>query len=353
MPLIGATLLLAGCGGQASPAASSASAGGAPKPAASTGGAAASAPAGNAKVRFGINNTSISSTVYWMAQSAGVFTKNGLDVQLDPAAGRTSISSLVAGNEDGIAIGGPQTVLIAIQQGAPIRIVDIPSNVYNVIIVTPNDITSLDQLKGKRVGGQSETGINVTGLKRALKGVGLESGKDYTFVETGAESSANGLVAALLAHQIDAAPLDDVTAAQALKQGGYHVLLDMADPKANIQSAFSVVPFHNDFIQQHHETAQKLVDSLFQATQYMAGHKDETEALLKKQYKLSDPAQIDETYQRQVQLAAKDQTPTVANLTDAATYVPNGTTAIPQSQLEKSIDAEFATDAVKRGLAKY
>lgn len=342
-----AGMLLAGCsgsGGGASPAGGAGSPSGAvtAKPA-SPGAGASGAPE---KVRFGVNSTSSSTTLYWLSQSAGIFAKNGLDVELAPSAGRASLDAVVAGQLDGLAIGGPQTVLIAIQHGAPMHIVAVPSDVYNVIVVAPESITSLDQLKGKRIGGQSETAIDVTGVKRALHDVGLEAGKDYEFVDTGAAASGNGVVAALLAHQIDAAPLDDVTTQVALKQPGFHVLLDMADPNAHIRSAFSAIAFRDNFIQQRGTAAQKMMDSLVQGMAYMRGHKAETEAVIKERTKIDDPAQLESVYARQVQLMAKDPTPASEEFTDAATYVPKGTSAISSSQVAASFDPSFAKNAV-------
>ncbi|HLG73431.1 MAG TPA: ABC transporter substrate-binding protein [Chloroflexota bacterium] len=342
---LAAAILLAGCAGQAGPAAVQSPAGSA------AGAASAASPSGTGaadKVRFGINGTSTSTVLYWAAQSAGIFARNRLDVQLLPSAGRTSLNAVIAGDLEGLALGGPATVLIAIQHGAPLHIVAVPSDVYNVIIVAADGINSLDQLKGKRVGGQSETAIDVTGMKRVLHDAGLEAGKDYQYVDTGAAASGNGVVAALLAHQIDAAPLDDVTSQQALQQKGYHVLLDMADPRANIHSAFSVVALRDDFVQQHPDTAQRFVDSLLQGMTYMRDHKAETEQVIKTHWKVDDPAQVDSIYNRQIELLAKDPTPTKDELADAATYVPKGTPPIPASLVSSAIDPRLAQAALKQ-----
>jgi NitT/TauT family transport system substrate-binding protein len=342
--VIAATLLLAGCAGPASPAAVKSPAVSGASPAQSP---ISSAAGAGDKVRFGVNATSTSTVLYWLTQSAGIFARNKLDVQLLPSAGRTSLNAVIAGDLEGLALGGPQTVLIAIQHGAPLHIVAVPSDVYNVIIVATDGIASLADLKGKRIGGQSETAIDVTGIKRALHEAGLESGKDYEFVDTGAAASGSGVVAALLAHQIDAAPLDDVTSRLALQQKGYHVLLDMADPKAHIRSAFSVVALRDDFMQQHADVAQRLIDSLLQGMAYMRDHKTETEEVIKTRWKIDDSAQVESIYTRQVELLAKDPTPAIDELTDAATYVPKGTTTIPSSQLTAAIDPRLAQNAQK------
>jgi ABC-type nitrate/sulfonate/bicarbonate transport system substrate-binding protein len=321
----------------------------APPPSAS----APPAASGASLVRFGVNNTSLDSSFYFLAKSAGVFAKDGADVQLQPAAGAASLNSLIAGEADGIAIGGPQTVLLAIQSGAPLRIVAAPSASYNVIIVTPSSITSLAQLRGKRVGAQSETAINAQGMRRALHDAGLEAGRDYEFAVTGASGSANGVLAALLAHQIDAAPLDEFNADKAVSQGGFHKLLDLASPEAHIVAAFSVVAFRQPFIQQRRDLVQKTVDGLIDGVRYLKEHKAETIDLIRSRSRVDDPVILDATYARQAQLLAKAPVVTPDEFADAIHYLPAKAQPISDQQLASSLDPSFVEDAVKRGLANY
>lgn len=335
-------VLLMGCAGGPSTANGLASS--AAVPAAST---------GVNRVRFGANNTSLDSTLYFLTKSAGIFSKNGVDAEIHPAAGGASLSSLIAGETDGIAIGGPQTVLLGIQGGAPLKIVAAPSPTYNVVIVTPNSITSMEQLRGKRVGAQSETAINAQGMRRALHDAGLEAGRDYEFVVTGASGSANGVFAALVAHQIDAAPLDDFNARKAISQGGFHALLDLASPEAHIVAAFAVVTFRTAFIQQRPDLVQKTVDSLIDGAHYLKEHKAETIAALKSRANLDDPVLLDATYQRQAQLLAKAPVVTKAHFADAVTYLPKSAKPISDEQLAASLEPRFVEDAIRRGLANY
>ncbi|HEX6513025.1 MAG TPA: ABC transporter substrate-binding protein, partial [Chloroflexota bacterium] len=319
-----------------------------------------SAPAGSSaaasganRVRFGANNTSLDSTLYFLTKSAGIFSRNGVDAELHPAAGAASLDSLIAGETDGIAIGGPQTVLLAIQHGAPLRIVAVPSAAYNVLIVTPSSITSLAQLKGKRVGAQSETAINAQGMRRALHDAGLEAGRDYEFVVTGASGSANGVFAALVAHQIDAAPLDEFNARRAIDQGGFHSLLDLASPEAHIVAAFSVVTFRIPFIEQHPDLVQRTVDSLIEGARYLKEHQPETIAALKSRAGIDDPALLEATYQRQALLLAKAPVVTKDRFEDAVRYLPKGAQPIGDDQLATSLEPRFVDDAVRRGLTNY
>jgi ABC-type nitrate/sulfonate/bicarbonate transport system substrate-binding protein len=154
------------------------------------------------------------------------------------------------------------------------------------------------------------------------------------------------VLAALLARQIDAAPLDDVTAKLALKQNGFHVLLDMADPKLHLRTAFSVVAFRNDFIQRA-DIAQRMVDSLVQGMAYMRAHKAEAEAVIKTKANIDDPAELDSVYTRQIQLMATDPAPAQDEFADAISFVPKGTQPISASEVAASIDPRLAQNAAK------
>jgi ABC-type nitrate/sulfonate/bicarbonate transport system substrate-binding protein len=317
----------------------------------------AASPAGSAAggnvVKFGANNTSLDSTLYFLMQSAGIYARHGLTVQLVPAAGAASLDSLIAGETDGIAIGGPQTVLLAIQNGAPLQLVAAPSHLYNIEIVTPNSITSLAQLKGKRAGAQSQTAINAQGMRRALDDAGLQAGRDYEFVVTGASGSAGGVLAALVANQIEAAPLDDFNARKAAQQGNFHVLLDLASPEAHIDAAFSVVTFRKAFIQQHPDLVQKMIDSIVDGVRYMREHKPETIAALKSRAGLDDPALLEATYDRQLHLLAKAPSISKDFLADAVRYVPKGAPPLTDELVAGALEPRFVDDAVRRGLANY
>jgi ABC-type nitrate/sulfonate/bicarbonate transport system substrate-binding protein len=339
MVALAVTVLLMGCSGRSGIASPSA-------------GSNAAGSASN-RVRFGANNTSLDSTLYFLTKSAGIFSKNGVDVELHPAAGAASLNALIAGEVDGIALGGPQTVLLAIQNGAPLRIVAAPSSAYNVVIITPTNITSLGQLRGKRVGAQSETAINAQGMRRALHDAGLEAGRDYEFLVTGASGSANGVFAALVAHQIDAAPLDDFNARKAVNEGGFHSLLDLASPDAYIVAAFSVVTFRTPFIQQRPDLVQKTIGSLIEGVRYLREHKPEGLAVIKSRASIDDPALLEATYQRQVQLLAQAPIVTTDQFSDAVRYLPKGAQPIGGEQLAAALEPRFVDDAVRRELTTY
>ncbi len=331
-------LLLAGCG--------TASVAGPP------GTSAAAATRGNA-LHLVANATSVDSTLEFLTQSAGIFAKNGLNVTLDGMSGQASMDALIAGHVDAVAHSGPQTDLSAIAGGAQLKIVGTLLSVYNTIIVAPSSITSLDQLRGKKVGGQSALGTNVQGMRRALQNAGLKEGTDYTFVSTGNSAGTQGAYAALVAHQIDAAPLDDQYARKAVADGTFHALLDLASPEANISSAFTLLTFRQEYIQQHPDLTQKAVDSLMEGVRYLHDHKAETEALMKSHSKIDDPVELEASYQRQVLILSKAPLPTKEQFDDVLATMPKDAPKISESQLVSYLEPRFVQDAIKRGLADY
>ncbi len=322
-------------------------------PAAISSGSGGGASASSTTVRLGTNATSVDSTVVSLTQSAGIFSKDGAKVDIQGMNGSAAVNALIAGEIDGVAHSGTQLVLSAMANGAPLKIVAVVSHVYNVILTAPNSITSLDQLRGKKVGAPSGTSVNAAGARHALQNIGLVAGKDYELIETGTNGGLAGAMSALVSHQIDAAAIDDQFSRKAIEQGGYHALLDLASPEANVSTASQTLVFRADFVQQHPDAVQKTVDGLMDGIHYLRDHKAETQALLKSRSQIDDPGQLDETYQRQVQLLAKAPSPSKDQFTDIIATMPKGGPTISDAQLSSFIDAHFVEDAVKRGLANY
>jgi NitT/TauT family transport system substrate-binding protein len=349
-----AIFLLSACGGtsalpsNASVAATGSGTSGSAQPVASSPLAAANAP-----LKLGANATSVDSTFVFLTQSAGIFAKNGLSVDIEGMNGSASMNALVGGDLDAVLHSGTQLIVAGIANGSPLKIVAVISNVYNAILVAPTDITSLDQLRGKKVGAPSGTSVQSQGVRHALANLGLTAGKDYQLIETGTNGGVPGTMAALLARQVDAAGLDDQFSAKAVAQGGYHVLLDLADPSVKVSTAAQTLTFRTQFIDQHPDVVQKTVDSLMEGVRYMKEHKAESEALMKSRSKIDDQASLDQSYDRQVELLAKAPVPQKDQFTDIIATLPKDTPSVTDAMLNTFLDTKYVDDAVNRGLANY
>src|SRR5581483_8442498 len=275
----------------------------------------------------------------------------GLAVDLQNMNGSAAMGALIGGDVDFLIHTGPSLVLSAYANGTPLKILGAMEDVYDEILVAPSSITSVEQLRGKKIGGSSLSSANTLAAKRLLADHGMQAGKDYTLVETGSSASEAGIAAQLLSHQIDAGALTTDFADKLVAQGGFHVLVDFAETDVHVAS--QVVTLRTPFIAQHRDVVQRLVDSLFDAARYYKSHKAEAVAAMRLHYKLEDQAQMEKLWERQSELLAKVPTVAKEDFADIIPQLPKDTPARSDDKLAALLDLSFVNDAAKRGLGQY
>jgi ABC-type nitrate/sulfonate/bicarbonate transport system substrate-binding protein len=381
-PAAGLVLLLAACGGSASPASIASSAapavGGAAsttggssssvasaKPAGSAGAAASAKPAGSASAaaspaakpaasgaaspRLGSSQNVVGNAPIWITSKAGIFKQNGLNADLQSVAANLAIKQVVAGQLDGM-IGGSPEALSARAAGSKVTIVAVFQNHYDQFLVAPKAVTSVDQLRGKTIGVINKPSVNGVGTVAALKRDGLQVGKDYTLIETGSAGGAYAsLFASMSAHKIDAGALPGDLVRKVTANGDFHVLYDMAK-RDDLLSAGSTLTLRSEYVDQHPADVQKTLDSLLQGAKYFREHPDEAKALMRESFKITDPTDLDQAYQRQVDLTAKDPTPRPEQYADLVEALGQIEPDVKTLDLKTLLEPKFAQDAIKRGL---
>ena len=134
-----------------------------------------------------------------VAQQKGFFKQHGLDVKLLPPVSSSGIYQLVAAGKVDFAIDYESYLLKQIDAGMPLvwtaTLVAQPLNTLTVL--QSSGITSIGQLKGKRIGTDASASEEVT-LKTILKSAGL------TMHDVNVVNVNMGLTQALLSRRVDA-----------------------------------------------------------------------------------------------------------------------------------------------------
>jgi len=333
-------LTLAGCGGTATPSATTSAAA---KP--------ASGRASIATIRFGINGQVPSSSYIWLMGDAGLFKKNGLPVELRGMTGQAQTNAMVAGDIDAEVHAGIALVLSAAAQGTPLKIVGVMQHVYDLQMLVPNSITSPEQLKGKKIGSQTTTSANSMATRQYLGQHGLQLDRDYSLIVTGAAGSEAGMVAQLLGKQVDAIAVTQSAADQVLAQGGYHVLVDFT--KTDVRVASQALVLQASFVKQQPDVTQRLVDTMIEGVRYFREHKPEALEVMRTRFKLTDEAAANALFERQVQVLSKTPTVAKADFADVLASMPKDQPQLSDAQLDEMLDNRYVEDAVKRGLTNY
>jgi len=137
------------------------------------------------KMRLGYSGTGINNYVLEMGKRAGIFKKNGLYVEVVYVNSGSLLSqALIAGTFD-LSFSQGSEAMVAKIRGADVRIAAVVANRFNHVYLAAPSITSIKQLKGKKVavsrfGSGSHFQTNL-----ALKEGGLDSEKDVTVLQIG------------------------------------------------------------------------------------------------------------------------------------------------------------------------
>ena len=138
------------------------------------------------KIAVGYGSISAAQFPGWMAKEAGIFAKNGLDVQLIFFKGSTTAVMALLARETPISqVTGPPIVSASLRGGDSVMIAG-GSVVADYWLMSRSEIKTAEQVKGGSIavstfGGQSEFVARI-----ALKKLGLTPVKDVTMVQIGA-----------------------------------------------------------------------------------------------------------------------------------------------------------------------
>jgi ABC-type nitrate/sulfonate/bicarbonate transport system substrate-binding protein len=261
-----------------------------------------------------------------------------------------AMKAFVAGELQGIWVGGAELVS-ARASGVPVTIVGVFVPVYNQVMMAPPSIGSVADLRGKTVGIITYPSVNGVGTVAALRLYGLEAGQDYRIVESGSAGVYQGLATQLLAGNVDAALLPPEIARGVAPQG-YGELFDQAT--LNTPAVSAALAFQDDFLQRQPAAVQKIVDSLIDGVRYAHEHRAETQELLRQDFRVTDPTELDLVYDRLVsQVFAREPYPVAANFHDTVEALARELPAVREVDLDRLIDRRFVDDAVRRGLTRY
>jgi NitT/TauT family transport system substrate-binding protein len=164
----------------------------------------------------------MSMSVPWIAQEAGLFRKHNLDFRLVYIVTTPLVTSAMLGGEGDVAVTGGEGIIRAFIQGASdfVFVGGIKNVLTNSILARPA-IKEAKDLKGRRI-GVARIGTNPHYFAlQALKHRGLDPTRDVTFIQTG---GAPDTLAALVSGAIDAATLTAPMDTRAMAQGFHAVI---------------------------------------------------------------------------------------------------------------------------------
>ncbi|HEX6176688.1 MAG TPA: ABC transporter substrate-binding protein [Candidatus Binatia bacterium] len=225
----------------------------------------------------------------WITKEAGLFKKNGLDVNLlFIPGGPTAAASMLAGEVQAVAMAGPAVVSSNLGGTDLVMIAGIV-NTFAFQVITVKGITSPSQLKGKRLGVNRFGTAPDIAARFALRRMGIDP-SEVTILQLGEQSTR---LMAMKAGQLEAAiVLPPITTIA--QREGMNVLLDMSELGAEYQ--ITGLASSQSFINKNRSSAMKLMRSFVEGIHFYKTRKQESMAIIAKYMRTNDMEAVGATY---------------------------------------------------------
>jgi len=173
------------------------------------------------KVTIGNNTLSTNGLPAWMAKEAGIFSRNGLDVQIVYFRGGTITTMALIARETPISqVSGPPIVSAALK-GADAVMVAAGNVISEYWLMSKPELKTAAQLKGGSVAVATFGGLSDSLSRVALQKLGLNPTKDVTLVQIGTIPER---LSALESGKVQAAMLNAPDNFRAQKRGLYKLV---------------------------------------------------------------------------------------------------------------------------------
>lgn len=173
------------------------------------------------KLTIGNNTLSTNGLPAWMAKEAGIFSRNGLDVQIVYFRGGTITAMALIARETPISqVSGPPIVSAALK-GADAVMVAAGNVVSEYWLMSKPELKTAAQLKGGSVAIATFGGLSDSLSRVALQKLGLNPAKDVTLVQIGTIPER---LSALESGKVQAAMLNAPDNFRAQKRGLYNLM---------------------------------------------------------------------------------------------------------------------------------
>ena len=252
------------------------------------------------KVRFTYAPLSASGFLWFIAKDAGYFEKNRLDVDMYfEGASPIMVQSILAG-ENQLAGGlGPTVVTNVLQGGDVIPVACITHTFTTPMYVQPS-ITSLQQLRGKKVGVSRIGAVShLTAdsiLRRARVG-------DVTIIQTGGIPES---MAAIMTGNLDGAmvnPPNNII----LREKGFREIVGAKQLKElNLRFPENGVMAKRTWADKNSDVVKKFIKSIAEGLKRMHDDKDFAIKTLSKYTKVTDAKSLEESYRWGIDSFFKD-----------------------------------------------
>jgi len=274
----------------------------------------------------------------WVAKDAGIFEKNGLDVQLVFfTGGTTAVMALVSADTPIAQLAGP-AVVHSVIAGSDATLIAGGVTSLNYYLLSRAEIKTPEQLKGGTVAISRFGSASDFIARFALSKIGLTPGKDVTLVQIG---STTARVDATLTGRVQATVVNPPASIIAEKRG-MNILADL--PKLGLVYQHTTAATTKKYIREHRDVVMRYVKSQLEAVHLIYTDKEASlRALSRYIGRNLDREVLEKTWEnmRSETVLPKKQYPSVEGLKTILAAEPKGKSFKPEDFYDASFIKEL------------
>jgi NitT/TauT family transport system substrate-binding protein len=298
------------------------------------------------KVNVGYSGTGISQYTLEIARRQGLFRKNGLDPVIVYVGSGSLLGQALIGGSFDIAFSQGSESVQAKLRGADMRIVAAIANHFNHVFLSHPSITSLKQLKGKRV-AVSRFGSGSHFMTDLLvKEAGLDPKKDVSVLQIGNSSSR---MAAIMAQSVDGTIMAADFVPMAKKQG-FNILADLAD--TNLEYPFLTFHMMEPVIERNLKMVKAFIKSISEGIRVLKTDRNAAKAAIQAALKTNDAETLDYAATRSAKVLEVRPFPTVAGIQTVLEELSEKEPKARTSKFEDFVDLRALRELEKEGVFK-
>jgi NitT/TauT family transport system substrate-binding protein len=240
---------------------------------------------------------SVSYSLPWIAQDAGLFRKHNLDFQLVYTASSGIATGALLGGDVEIALAGGVGIVRAYVQGATdLVFIGGFKNALTHSIVAKPELTKPADLKGKKI-GVTRLGSNSHYFAvQALRRMNLDAARDVAIIQTGGEPE---IVAALVNGAIDAGSVTTPADNRAIAQGFRYLLYG---PDLQIPYSAANIVTRRATIGKRPLVGMQFMQVMAEAAKILHTNKEFSYRVLAKYLSVSDTTILDAAYSTEIKV---------------------------------------------------
>jgi NitT/TauT family transport system substrate-binding protein len=278
----------------------------------------------------------MSQSMPWIAEEAGLFKKYGLDFQLVYISSASMVTAAMLSGSGDVAISGGEAIVRASIQGVKelVFIAAAKNSLTHSILARP-EIKRPEDLKGKTLGLTRIGSNSHYFVVQALRRYGLEPA-DVSFIQTGGQVEN---LTALLTGKVDAATMTGPSGgARAIAEGFRYAVYG---PDLHIPFAAAMLVTRRALLRTHAPVLEKFMHAMTEAVRIMFKDKELTYKILGKYLRINDRKTLDAAYDEEI----KVMEPTMefklesiqAIVDETAKADPRATKVKPQDLIDRSL----------------